>query len=119
VSNSRPSSSSSPSRRKSMSAAGKPLAASPAVLPPPVPPPPIAPYNPSHRVTAPDSVLRPITSEEIESYRQSYSVGTKRLRKRKRGESSELDAGDQPPTKKLAGDVGVVVEHCEYRCFSL
>jgi len=88
---------------------------SPAVVPPPAPPTPTLPYNPRHRITAPDSVLRPITSDEIESYRSTYSIGTKRLKKRKRGESNEPGAGDQPPSKKLAGDVGVVVEHYNAR----
>jgi mRNA (guanine-N7-)-methyltransferase len=71
------------------------------------------PYKPRHRLTPADSVLRPITYDEIASYRETYSIGTQRLKKRKREESSEPDSSDQPPSKKLAGDVGVVVEHCE------
>jgi mRNA (guanine-N7-)-methyltransferase len=119
VSNSSPSSSSSSSSRpKSMSSAGQRPAVSPVVHPAPTPPPPSIPYNPRHRTTAPDSVLQPITSGEIELYRETYGFGTKRLKKRKRGRSSEPDASDQPHTKKLAGDVGVVVEHCEHPIIS-
>lgn len=113
VSNSRPSSSSSSSRPRSMSTMRQRPATAP-TLPAPAPPPSTVPYNPRHRVTVADSVLRPITPDEIESYRDTYSFGTRRLKKRKRGESGEPDASDQRPTKKLAGDVGVVVEHCEY-----
>ena len=119
VSNSSPSSSSSSSSHpKSMSSAGQRPAVSPVVHPAPTPSPPSIPYSPRHRTTAPDSVLQPITSGEIELYRETYSFGTKRLKKRKRGRSSEPDASDQPSTKKLAGDVGVVVEHCEHPVIS-
>jgi mRNA (guanine-N7-)-methyltransferase len=110
--NSRPSSSSRPRSKSTV----RPRTASLSTMLPPPPPPPTLPYNPSHRVTPADSVLRPITHKEIESYRATYSIGSRRLKKRKRGQSSEPDPSDQPPTKKLAGDVGVVVEHCEYYC---
>jgi hypothetical protein len=97
-----------------MSALRQRPVASPTMLPPPAPPSSAIPYNPRRRVTAPDSVLHPITPGEIESYRDAYSFGTRRLKKRKREDSSEPDSSDQRPTKKLAGDVGVVVEHCGY-----
>ena len=64
-------------------------------------------------MTPADSVLRPITPEEIALYRNTYGIGAKRLKKRKRERSSDSDdASQQPVSKKLAGDVSVVVQHC-------
>ncbi|KAF7978103.1 hypothetical protein HWV62_1510 [Athelia sp. TMB] len=74
------------------------------------------PYQPKKRMTPADSVLRPITPEEIASYRNTYGIGAKRLKKRKRGRSSDSDdASQQPASKKLAGDVSVVVQHYNAR----
>lgn len=118
VSTSRPSSSSSSSRRTSHSQGSSTTAMPRATTSPTMhvllqPKPPTIPYKPHQRRTPADSVLRPITPEEIISYRDNYSIGTRRLKKRKRARSSEPDEIDQPPVKKLVGDVGVVVEHCE------
>lgn len=47
-------------------------------------------------------------------YKNYQGVGTQRLAgKRKRGRSSEPNDSGERPAKRLAGDVGVVVEHCE------
>lgn len=113
VSHSRPSSSSSSSRPTSSSVTITPrTTTSPVVLPQQVAMPSKIPYRPHKRMTPADSVLRPMTPEEIESYRATYSIGARRLKKRKRGRSDDEDE-DRRPNKKLAGDVGVVVEHCE------
>lgn len=85
---------------------------SPPMPPPPSPPPPAAaPYNPVRR-TAPGSILVPLSRAEMEDFKHYRGQGSTRLTKRKRGASSEPDSLDQPPLKKLVGDVGVVVQHC-------
>lgn len=119
VTNSRPSSSSSILRQASLSTMTSHTTSSPKMPPPPPPsrPPPIE-YKPRNRITPAGSVLQPITPEEIESYRNTYSLGVRRL-KRKRENDDASDVSEQRRIKKLAGDVGVVVEHCEYRIQSL
>lgn len=114
ISNSRPSSSSSTSRQASRSTVTLRTTTSPKMPPPAASRPPPIEYKPRHRITPANEVLRPITAEEIESYRNTYGLGGRRLKKRKREQSEEPDVSDQRPTKKLAGDVGVVVEHCKY-----
>jgi len=69
------------------------------------------PYKPTHRISPPSSVLVPMTPDEIEMFKSYRGKGTARLSKRKRGRSNELD-DEQPPPKKVAGDAGVVMEHC-------
>jgi len=46
----------------------------------------------------------------MERYKDYCGVGTARLTKRKRGRSDEPDVRDEPASKKLVGDAGVVVE---------
>ncbi|TFK42896.1 mRNA capping enzyme-domain-containing protein [Crucibulum laeve] len=89
--------------------------ASPVMVPPPTPPPPTIPYNPTRRLTAPGSVLIPLTPTEMEFYKNFRGQGAARLSKRKRTMSNEPDGANEPPRKKLAGDVGVVVEHYNSR----
>jgi len=50
----------------------------------------------------------------MERYKDYCGVGTARLTKRKRGRSDEPDVRDEPASKKLVGDAGVVVEHCGF-----
>jgi hypothetical protein len=75
------------------------------------PPPSKRPYNPTKRVTPAGSVLVPMSEKEMTMYRDYSGQGAERLVKRKRQRSAEPE-DEQPPTKKLAGDVGVVVSHC-------
>ena len=71
------------------------------------------PYNPKRR-TKPDSVLIPLSLEEMEKYKNYRGRGTARLAtKRKRALSDEPQSADARPVKRHIGDVGVVVEHCE------
>ncbi len=71
------------------------------------------PYNPKRR-TKPDSVLIPLSPEEMEKYKNYRGRGTARLAtKRKRALSDEPESADARPVKRHIGDVGVVVEHCE------
>lgn len=75
------------------------------------------PYAPKQRRTPAQSVLLPLSAEEIQTFASYRGTGTLRLtNKRKRAMSDQPD--DQPPGKKLAGDVGMVVQHCE-SCNSL
>ena len=69
------------------------------------------PYNPKVRITPPGSVLTPLSLAEIDKYKTFRGQGVSRLTKRKRSASEETD---ERPVKRHAGDVGVVVEHCEY-----
>lgn len=69
------------------------------------------PYNPKARITPPGLVLTPLSQAEIDKYKNFRGQGLIRLTKRKRSASEELD---ERPTKRHAGDVGVVVEHCEW-----
>jgi mRNA (guanine-N7-)-methyltransferase len=55
----------------------------------------------------------PLTKAEIEMYKSFRGQGAARLSKRKR--QADSDTEDEPPHKKLAGDVGVVVEHYNSR----
>lgn len=70
-------------------------------------------YNPKRR-TAPDMVLIPLSQDEIQKYRNYCGQGVKRLTtKRKRSLSDERDPADTRMSKRHAGDVGVVVQHCQ------
>jgi mRNA (guanine-N7-)-methyltransferase len=72
------------------------------------------PYNPRHRLTPAGSVLTPMTQDEIQLYKNYRGIGTQRLtNKRKRGPSREPDDLKDRPTKRRAGDVEKVVEHCK------
>lgn len=79
--------------------------------PPPQPNRSNVPYNPRNRITPAGSVLVPLSQSELEMFAEFRGAGTSRLTKRKRGHSPEGEG--EPPAKKLGGDVGVVVEHCE------
>jgi len=68
------------------------------------------PYNPI-RITPADTVLIPMSPDEMERYKNYRGTATQILSKRKR-EPSRDEFGEQP-VKKLHGDVGVVVGHCE------
>jgi mRNA (guanine-N7-)-methyltransferase len=81
---------------------------------PALPLPQTIPYNPRNRITPAGSVLIPMSQEEMERYKDYCGVGTARLTKRKRGRSDEPDVRDEPASKKLVGDAGVVVEHCGF-----
>jgi len=89
----------------------KPL---PSPLPPsmpsmPLPPRPSSlPYNPLKRITPPASVLIPLSPEETRMYKNYRGIGTTKLSKRKHSPTPESNL---PPIKRLAGDVGVVVQH--------
>jgi mRNA (guanine-N7-)-methyltransferase len=118
ISRSRPSSSSSsvsasfPSRPRSNTS----------MLPPPPPPPSTIPYNPKVRMTPPTSIMIPMTPAEVEMYKDYRYRGRGATQitlglKRKRSEEPPEFSVDQPPTKKLAGDVGVVVQHCQSSSF--
>jgi mRNA (guanine-N7-)-methyltransferase len=87
-------------------------------LPPPLPQSTI-PYNPKVRMTPPTSVMIPLSPEEVEMYKDNRYRGRgatqiARSAKRKRSEEPPESEVDHPPTKRLAGDVGVVVNHCEF-----
>ena len=70
------------------------------------------PYNPK-RISAPNSVLIPLTPDEVEMYKHYRGQGSSRLvAKRKRALSDEPEPADARPTKRAMGDVGVVIEHC-------
>lgn len=69
------------------------------------------PYNPKKRITPAGSVLIPLTPEEMRTFKDYCGQGAARLLKRKRSASNELEG---PPTKRHAGDVGVVVNHCAH-----
>ncbi|KII88966.1 hypothetical protein PLICRDRAFT_159944 [Plicaturopsis crispa FD-325 SS-3] len=85
-------------------------------MPPPPPRAASIPYNPTKRRTPPTSVLVPMSPAEMEMYKNYQGVGTQRLAgKRKRGRSSEPNDSGERPAKRLAGDVGVVVEHYNTR----
>ena len=74
------------------------------------------PYNPRNRISKPDSVLIPLSREEIEKYKNFRGEGAARLlSKRKRAASEEPDPEERRPNKRHVGDVGVVVEHCKYK----
>ncbi|KIM48844.1 hypothetical protein M413DRAFT_87992 [Hebeloma cylindrosporum] len=74
------------------------------------------PYNPTKRITKPESVLIPLTPDEIERYRNFRGEGVARLTaKRKRAASDEPDPVDSRPLKRHTSDVGVVVEHYNSR----
>jgi len=69
------------------------------------------PYNPRTRITPPVSVLQPLTPAEIQTFKSYRGKGAARLLKRKRASSDEPEP---LPSKRHAGDVGVVVDHCSY-----
>lgn len=54
----------------------------------------------------------PLTESEMAMYKSFRGQGARRLMKRKRRASSPTE--DEPPQKKLAGDVCVVVDHCTF-----
>ena len=88
---------------------------------PPSQPQSSVPYNPKIRMTPPTSVLTPMSPAEMEMYKDHRYRGRGAIQiasgvKRKRSEEPFEFAVDQPHTKKLAGDVGVVVDHCESSC---
>jgi len=56
--------------------------------------------------------MLPLTESEMEMYKSFCGQGARRLAKRKRRASSSPEA--EPPKKRLAGDVGVVVDHCAF-----
>ncbi|GLB35337.1 putative class I-like SAM-binding methyltransferase superfamily, mRNA cap 0 methyltransferase family protein [Lyophyllum shimeji] len=126
VSRSRPSSSSS---SLSLSFSSQPSITTrlpppnPSMPPPPPPPQPVQqstiPYSPRVRISPPTSVMIPLSPAELEMYKDFRYRGRgstliSQARKRKRSEEPQHDP-DQPPAKKLAGDVGVVVEHYNSR----
>lgn len=91
-------------------------------MPPPPPPPPqpaTIPYNPKVRITPPTSVLIPLSPAELEAYKDYRYQGRgsaqlANVGKRKRSTSPRGGDSDQPPAKRLHGDVGVVMEHCKH-----
>jgi mRNA (guanine-N7-)-methyltransferase len=55
-----------------------------------------------------------MSSEEMELYKNYRGTGTRILAKRKRDDlEDDDDEFELHPAKRLAGDVGVVVGHCE------
>ncbi|KAJ7905295.1 mRNA capping enzyme-domain-containing protein [Mycena olivaceomarginata] len=61
-----------------------------------------------------NTVLKPMSQAEMNMYRSYQGKGAAQLLKRKRSPDSE-PIPDQPPAKRLAGDVGVVVDHYNTR----
>ncbi|KAG6821167.1 hypothetical protein H0H93_005387 [Arthromyces matolae] len=116
VSRSRPSSSSS-SISASFSSQATILHRSQPSMPPPAVP--SIPYNPRVRITPPTSVMIPLSAAEWETHRNNRYRGhgaTQILQAKKRKRSEEpYPVSDEPPQKKLAGDVGVVVDHYNSR----
>jgi mRNA (guanine-N7-)-methyltransferase len=124
VSRSRPSSSSSSVSVSFPSQPNTRPRSNTSMLPPPPPQPQSSiPYNPKVRMTPPTSVMTPMSPAEMEMYKDYRYRGRGATQialgvKRKRSEEPPESAVDQPPTKKLAGDVGVVVDHCESSLFT-
>ncbi|KAL5511540.1 ABD1 [Sanghuangporus vaninii] len=98
----------------------------PRFTPPPVqrrPSRPAIPYAPRKRLTAPGSILVPLTEEEREFYKNLSKNPLKELKesklgKRKFDEVSHgilLHRGRGEPPAKLARDVGLVVQHYNLR----
>ncbi|KAF8232361.1 guanine-N(7)-methyltransferase [Tricholoma matsutake] len=93
------------------------------MLPPPPPPSQpqsIIPYNPKVRMTPPTSVMIPMSSAEVEMFKDNRYRGRGANQialgvKRKRSEEPPESGQEQPPPKKLAGDVGVIVDHYNSR----
>lgn len=76
------------------------------------------PYAPK-RITKPASVMIPLSKAEIEQFRNYRGEGVALLTgKRKRAASQEPELVDIPAPKRHAGDVGVVVEHCQSMPFA-
>ncbi|KAJ7738465.1 mRNA capping enzyme-domain-containing protein [Mycena maculata] len=71
-------------------------------------------YNPRNRVSPADSILKPMSQAEMNMFKSYEGKGTARLGKRKRSPQVEPDP-EQPPAKKIAGDVAVVVDHYNAR----
>ncbi|KAF7338459.1 mRNA cap guanine-N7 methyltransferase [Mycena venus] len=72
-------------------------------------------YSPRNRISPADTILKPMSQAEMNMYRTSYQgKGAARLTKRKRSPDPDPDP-EQPPAKRLAGDVGVVVDHYNTR----
>ncbi|KIL68637.1 hypothetical protein M378DRAFT_158475 [Amanita muscaria Koide BX008] len=71
------------------------------------------PYNPKSRISAPGLVMVPLTKAEMDMYKSFRGQGAARVLKRKRQANSDTE--EEPPAKKLAGDVNVVVEHYNSR----
>lgn len=80
-------------------------------LPPGPPKKSSIPYRPSKRITAPGSVLVPLTAQEMEMYKTYRGEGTRRLSMKRKRSGSDSEEQDRP-MKKPAGDVGLVVQHC-------
>jgi mRNA (guanine-N7-)-methyltransferase len=55
-----------------------------------------------------------MSQEEMDMYKHYTGIGAQRLSKRKRSRSSDPGDIKDRPSKRLAGDTGVVVEHCEH-----
>ncbi|KAJ7134960.1 mRNA capping enzyme-domain-containing protein [Mycena crocata] len=70
-------------------------------------------YSPRNRISPPDTILKPMSQAEMNMYKSFQGKGAARLGKRKRERIEESD--QQPPPKKLAGDVDVVVDHYNTR----
>ncbi|KAJ6455783.1 mRNA capping enzyme-domain-containing protein [Mycena sanguinolenta] len=71
-------------------------------------------YSPRNRISAPDTILKPMSQAEMNMYKSYQGKGAARLAKRKRSPEPAPDP-EQPPSKKIAGDVGVVVDHYNTR----
>ncbi|KAK7015033.1 mRNA cap guanine-N7 methyltransferase [Favolaschia claudopus] len=71
-------------------------------------------YNPRNRISPADSVLKPMSQAEMKMYKSYEGKGAALLAKRKRSPEPDVDP-EQPPAKKHAGDVGVVVQHYNAR----
>ncbi|KAI0035963.1 mRNA capping enzyme-domain-containing protein [Vararia minispora EC-137] len=72
-------------------------------------------YNPRRRTPA-NSVLVPLSPDEIAMYRTQLGQGTMRLAKRKRPlDELEIDLEDDGPRVKRSRDAGLVVEHYNSR----
>ncbi|KAG5639614.1 hypothetical protein H0H81_010816 [Sphagnurus paluster] len=111
------SSSPSPTRDRSRPSSSSSCTANPSMPPPPPPPAQsTVPYNPRVRITPPTSVMIPLSPAELETFKdyRYRGRGSAQLANTKKRKLSE-EPPDQPPAKKLAGDVGVVVEHYNSR----
>ncbi|KAF5358252.1 hypothetical protein D9756_001837 [Leucocoprinus leucothites] len=70
------------------------------------------PYNPTKRISPAGSVLQPLTPVEMQMFKNYCGRGAARLMKRKRAASNDPEL---PPSKRHAGDVGLVVNHYNSR----
>ncbi|KAF9533370.1 mRNA capping enzyme-domain-containing protein [Crepidotus variabilis] len=73
------------------------------------------PYKPNRRITKADSVLVPLSSEEMDMYRNYRGQGVARLTGKRKRALSEEPVEEVRPAKRHTGDVAAVVQHYNSR----